>query len=152
MPQILTKYFGTIDYDDENVIRFPSGLPSFEEESRFLVIAPADRAPLVFLQSMRQPGLCFLTLPILVIDPHYHLEMTAQDLESIELDTGRQPAIREDVECLAVLVAPEDGPPSANLLAPIVINRRTRLGTQAVRLDSVYSHQHQLASPEDTCS
>src|SRR5204862_41524 len=124
MPQILTKYFGTIDYADENVIRFPSGLPSFEEEDRFLVIRPADRAPLVFLQSMRQPGLCFLTLPILVIDPHYQLEMTADDLESLELETGRQPVIGGEVDGLAVLVAPEDGAPSANLLAPIVINPR----------------------------
>jgi len=152
MPQILSKYFGTIDYVEEQVVRFPSGLPSFEEEDQFLIIRPADRAPLVFLQSMRQPSLCFLTLPILVIDPHYHLEMTTEDLASLELDTSRQPVIDGKVDCLAVLVAPEDGPPSANLLAPIVINPQTRLGIQAIRLDSEYSHQHPLARPEDICS
>ncbi len=152
MPQIVTKYFGTLDYAKEEVIRFPSGLPSFEEEDRFLIVGPPDRAPLLFLQSIRQPGLCFLALPILIIDHEYRLEMTLEDLELIELDTGRQPEIGPDVDCLAMLVVPEDGAPSANLLAPIVINRRNRVGTQAVRRDSVYSHAHQLASPEDACS
>ena len=78
--------------------------------------------------------------------------MTFEDLELIGLETGHQPEIGADVDCLAVLVSPEDGPPSANLLAPIVINRRNRLGTQAIRLDSVYSYAHQLTSPEDACS
>src|SRR5207248_3227999 len=140
------------EYRDEEVVRFPGGLPAFEEEVEFLLIEPADRTPLQFLQSVTQPGLCFLALPILIVDPGYQLAMTIEDLVSIELDTDRQPVIGSEVECLGVLVAPETGPPSVNLLAPIVINRRNRLGLQAIRIDAAYSHAHSLAGPEAVCS
>ena len=152
MPQLHTKYFGPLEYQEQDVVRFPSGLPAFEEESRFLVIEPPDRAPLAFLQSMRQPGLCFLALPVLSVEPRYGLAITTEDLEALKLDTGRQPAIGAEVDCLVVIAIPEGGVPSANLLAPIVINRANRLGTQAIRVDSTYSHQHPVAKVEDACS
>ena len=152
MPNIPTKYFGNMEYRDEDVVQFPCGLPAFEEEVQFLLIEPAERAPLQFLQSVRQPGLCFLALPILVVDPEYHLAMTLEDLVSLDLETNRQPSIGSDVDCLAVIVAPETGPPSVNLLAPIVINRRNRLAIQAIRVDYAYSHQHSLVEPETVCS
>ena len=63
MPQVLTKYFGSLELQEEEIVRFPSGLPAFEEERQFLVIEPAANAPLAFVQSVRQPGLCFLLYP-----------------------------------------------------------------------------------------
>ncbi len=152
MPQILTKYFGELEYQEQDVVRFPSGLPAFEEDLEFLLIEPAARAPLAFLQSTRQPRLCFLALPVLAIDPQYALAISAEDLAALEVDTARQPSIGADIHCLAVIAAPEQGPPTANLLAPIVINRKSRLGLQAVRVDSTYSHQHRLSPAEDVCS
>jgi flagellar assembly factor FliW len=152
MPQIPTKYFGSLEYGDADVVQFPCGLPAFEEEVQFLLIEPADLAPLQFLQSMREPSLCFLALPILAIDPGYQLAMTSEDLVSLQLETSRQPSIGSDIECLAVMAMPENGPPSVNLLAPIVINRRNRWGVQAIRVDSAYSHEHSLVEPEAICS
>jgi flagellar assembly factor FliW len=152
MPQILTKYFGELEYQEQDVVRFPSGLPAFEEDLQFLVIEPAAQAPLAFLQSTRQPRLCFLALPVLAIDPQYALSVTTEDLGALELDTTRQPSIGAEIDCLAVVAAPEQGPATANLLAPIVINRKSRLGLQAVRVDSIYSHQHRLSPAEDICS
>jgi flagellar assembly factor FliW len=157
MPQVLTKYFESLEYKEADVIRFPAGFPAFEEELEFLVIEPPARAPLAFLQSVGKPGLCFLALPIQFIDPHYKLDMTLEDLECVELPTARQPVIGEDVDCLAVIAMAENAPPSANLLAPIVINRGNRLGVQAIRIDSTYSHQHPVGMApvgkgDDTCS
>ena len=146
MPNTPTKYFGNLEYRNEDVIQFPSGIPAFEEEVSFLLVEAADRAPLQFLQSMRQTSLCFLALPILVVDPKYRLELSPEDLTSLGLTTDCQPSIGADIECVAVLVTPEIGPPSVNLLAPIVINRRNRRGIQAIRADLTYSHQFKLAA------
>jgi flagellar assembly factor FliW len=107
---------------------------------------------LTFLQSTRQSGLCFLALPILMIDPQYALTVSAEDLAALEFDENRQPAIGGDVDCLAMIAAPEQGPPTANLLAPIVIHRGKRVGLQAIRIDAIYSHQHLLGPEEDVCS
>ena len=36
--KLSTKYFGEIDYGDEDVIRFPQGIFAFEEEKEFLLL------------------------------------------------------------------------------------------------------------------
>ena len=56
-----------------------------------------------------------------------------------------------DLIVLAVVTAPEQGAATANLLAPIVIDPRKRIGIQAVRLDSRYSHQQPLPKMSHAC-
>jgi len=57
-----------------------------------------------------------------------------------------------EVDCLAVIAILDSGVPSANLLAPLVINRANRLAAQAIRVDSTYSHQHPVVKVDDRCS
>ncbi|HLK22015.1 MAG TPA: hypothetical protein VKT81_23865, partial [Bryobacteraceae bacterium] len=66
MAQIETQYFGTMTYREESVFDFPVGLPAFLNEKRFVPIESPEHSPLLFLQSMLQPSLCFLALPIQV--------------------------------------------------------------------------------------
>ncbi len=150
MPETATKYFGSIEYQPEAPIRFPSGLPGFEQELDFLVLEPPGSAPMVFLQSLRRPSLCFLALPMEVVAPDYRLATTKEDLESLGLAPDRRPGTGEDICCLTIIVVTENGQVSANLLAPIVINPARRLGLQAIRSDSVYSHRHPVG--EGVCS
>jgi flagellar assembly factor FliW len=150
MPTTLTKYFGSVEYRDCDVIHFPSGLPAFESESQFLALEPPASAPLVFLQSLHQERLCFLALPVLSIDAHYELAISADDLCFLGLDADRQPRIGTEVRCLAVVAVTENGHISANLLAPVVINPATGQGLQAIRSDSTYSHQHAVTG--EACS
>lgn len=144
MPEILTKYFGAVEYRPEAAVRFPRGLPAFEQEKDFLLLEPAASAPVVFLQSLHRPELCFLALPMAEIAPDYRLAITEEDLESLGLPVNRQPVAGEDVSCLAIVVT-ENGRIHANLLAPVVVNSANRLGLQAIRVDSLYSHRHPVA-------
>jgi flagellar assembly factor FliW len=86
-------------------------------------------------------------MPVLSIDREYHLEMSEEDLKSLGLATKRQPRIGEEVACLAVLTIQEGGP-TANLLAPIVIHIGTLKALQAIASESGYSHQHVLTPAE----
>jgi flagellar assembly factor FliW len=150
MSSLLTKYFGYVEYREDDVLQFQAGLPGFETQSQFLAIEPPADAPLTYLQSVRLPGLCFLALPIRTVDPVYQLAITLEDLESLELQTNRQPRIGDEVSCFAVIVVADNGQISANLLAPVVINIANRRGVQAIRIDTLYSHQHPLT--EALCS
>jgi flagellar assembly factor FliW len=138
MALILTRQFGTIDVDENAMVEFPAGLPGFENETRFALI---DRAPLVFLQSLNRHELCFLTVPAAAIDPDYEIAMTGDDARVLGLSESSPGA---ELMCLAIVSAAESGPATANLLAPVVIERRFRRGIQAVRFDRRYSHQHRL--------
>jgi flagellar assembly factor FliW len=152
MPFVKTQNFGAIEYEENSTIDFPNGLPGFEERRRFAALTFADSEPVVFLQSLEDQSLCFLTLPVLAIDRQYRLEVSEEDLALLELKREQQPRIGEEVACLAVLTLQESGP-TANLLAPIVINLGNLKAVQAIAPESGYSHQHVLMPAEAlTCS
>src|SRR5437879_2832929 len=122
MPTVHTKYFGALEYQSESRYDFPAGIPGFEKDKQFLFIDQPLTKPLVFMQSPAQPGLCFVGLPIHCVDPGYRLSIGPEDLRSLQLPPDRQPEIGSEVLCLALLSLSEDQPPTANLLAPIVVN------------------------------
>ena len=145
MPFAETKYFKTMAYAEDSVFEFPWGLPAFEHEKRFVLIESPEHAPLVFLQSLANPELCFLAFPILVVDRAYQLGISPEDLNVLELDVARQPELGSEVLVLALLSLHDGFSPTANLMAPIVINLSTRRARQAIRCDSLYSYQHPIA-------
>jgi flagellar assembly factor FliW len=147
MPGFETKHFGRIAEEPDVVFEFPRGLPGFEERRRFAPLHFERSDPLIFLQSLEDPDLCFLTVPVGVVDPGYRLTMEPEDLELIGLPAGAQPRIGIDVLCLAVISVHAEGP-TANLLAPIVVHLRNYQAVQAVTCDSAYSHQHPLLPSE----
>ena len=150
MSEVTTTCFGQLSYHPEQVIHFPAGLPAFEEETAFLPIERPATAPVIFLQSLSRPDLAFITLPILLADPDYRLDLAPADLEALGLPTDRQPEIGADVLCLAIVTVPESRIATANLMAPIVMNVATRRAFQAIQTDAGYSHQHVLsASPAE---
>ena len=147
-----TKNFGMISYQPESELEFPRGLPGFDERRRFVAVRFVESDPLVYLQSLDDPDLCFITMPVLAVDPRYRLKLAGEDLGEIGLPAVRQPRIGEDVFCLTVLSVRETGP-TANLLAPIVINLKTRKAVQAIASDGDYSHQYELMPEESpVCS
>ena len=157
MPQIATKYFGLIDYSDDTVLHLPNGLPAFEDQKRFVAIEQPATSPLVFFQSLDRQDVCFVTLPVLTIDRDYDVGICAEDLAVLGISPDHQPAIGTEVGCFAILSVTENRPPTANLLAPIVVNLKTRTTVQAIRLDTRYSHQHPMVAAvadaeEATCS
>jgi flagellar assembly factor FliW len=147
MPTFETKNFGTVSYQTDSVVEFPNGLPGFEEQRQFLALNYDDTKPLVFLQSLVDAGLCFITLPVRCVEPQYRLQVSEDDLSQLGFAPEHQPAIGADVACLIVVSLQEDGP-TANLLAPIVVNVSTLKAVQAIAPESNYSHQHPLLPPE----
>jgi flagellar assembly factor FliW len=145
MPVVQTSNFGSISYNPDAAMEFPRGLPGFDDRRRFVALQFEDSAPLTFLQSLEIPDLCFITMPVLAVDPQYRLNVSGEDLTELELSPTCQPRIGEDVLCLTVLSLGEDGP-TANLLAPVVVNVRNLRAVQAVAPDSGYSHQHALVA------
>jgi flagellar assembly factor FliW len=144
MPQVLTQQFGMLEYDDDAALDFPAGLPGFEHRLRFVLVERPAHYPIVFLQSLETPDLCFLAAPVPTLDPAYQLAMAPEDLRSLHLDEHRQPRIGRDVLCLAIICVPQNRPPTANLLAPVVINLANHRAVQSVRDDRIYSHEHPL--------
>ncbi len=151
MPTLITTHFGPVEFEENALIRFPSGLPGFENEYSFIFLNPPGTAPVLFLQSLSHPGLRLPAVPVHVVDPVYRLAVNEDDLAVLGLPVDRQPEIGGDVLCLAVVASHAADCATFNLLAPIVVNLKIRRALQAIRADSAYSHEHSLA-PSPVCS
>jgi len=121
-------------------LKFPLGIPAFEEETEFELLRPAETAPLLLLQSVRTASLCFLAVPVELVIPDYELALSPEDLAAAGFPPEQTPQ-PEDIELLTVLTVLREGV-TANLLAPVVINKARRQAVQAVRSDTAYSHRH----------
>lgn len=131
-----------MEFDPEAVIRTPSGLPGFPAERAFLLVQLDGQYPLVYLQSITTPSLCFPALPVAVASSSYQIELAEEDRRILGLST--RPAIGRDVLCLSLLAAEEDGRPTVNLLAPVVVDIRTRTALQCINGTGGYSLRHPL--------
>ncbi len=139
MIQVNTRYFGPLECPDESVVTFPSGIPPFYEHKTFVVISK-EGSPVTFLQSTATPELCFITAPIQAVDPAYRVKVEPLDLETLQVE----PSGIGGLTCLAILTVPEQGPTTANLAAPVLINPARNIAVQAIRSDRDYSHAHPL--------
>jgi flagellar assembly factor FliW len=146
--RIETKAFGVLEYQAADLIEFPSGLVGFENHRRFLAIDRPQTKPLVFLQSIDQPDLFFVTIPPALVEPGYRLQLLDEHLAAL----GLSETVSAELLVLSVVCLPENGPATANLLGPLVIHCPTGKGVQAVRDDRRYSAVHPIAFEETPCS
>jgi flagellar assembly factor FliW len=149
MPSFPTTYFGELEYDPSSVFDFPSGIPGFEEHTHFLLVEQPQSHPVVFVQSLRSPDLCFIALPVLVVDYQYRLELTEEDLAAVELANTGQPRIGAEVACLALVTVTENADPTANLRSPLVLNLAKRIGRQVIHQDATYSFRQPIPATEE---
>jgi flagellar assembly factor FliW len=126
-----SSHLGEIEWEPECELFLPAGLPGFEAERRMLPLEIPAQRPLVFLQSLERPDVCFVLLPVRTIDPDYQLQLSEDDRLMLLLDADRKPEIGADVLCLSLLL-PAEGTVQVNLDAPIVINLHNSRCTQAL--------------------
>jgi flagellar assembly factor FliW len=133
----------------QSAFDFPLGLPGFENERRFLLQVKPEFAPLVILQSAARAELRFVCAPIQFLDAEYRLDLVGDDriLLGCDAESDTPPALLQ----LAILTFPENGPPTANLLAPVVLNPKSARGVQSIQSSSDYSERHPLRR-EPPCS
>jgi flagellar assembly factor FliW len=154
MPTITTPGLGLFEYRDEDVLTFPEGLPAFEK-LRFFVLAQAfEFAPFVFLVSLERPSVRFVCAPIVLLAPDYCFELLPGESIPAGLDPGHYAAASGSHLLLAILTLPEHAPPTANLVAPVLIHTARRLGVQVILAGSAFSHVtpiHLLAAGGAPC-
>ncbi len=103
------------------------GLAGFAQGERYALVEVSSTSPFFRLCSLDVPGLDFLVVPPAVFFPDYAPEIDDTSAARLELSTA------EDALLLVVLTVGQDaGSATANLMAPIVINARTRQAAQVV--------------------
>lgn len=130
--------------------QFRKGLPAFEEEREFELVAAPDWHPFVVLESTREGGPRFVCVRIEALIPAYNAALSAEDEAALSIEAG----CAGDLMVLGVVNDVEGGGLAANLAAPIVLNLRERTGTQAVQSATKYPPQTIVLQPGErrSCS
>lgn len=139
--KLLTKYFGEIDYSEEDVLHFPQGIFAFEEEKEFLLLPfSGSNGTLLCLQSLMTPQLAFV-----VMNPFSLYQAYAPVLQPEEL---KEMGVKDSTELCYYVLCVVKNPVSTstvNMKCPVVINDETRVGTQVILEAEEYGMRHLLS-------
>jgi flagellar assembly factor FliW len=109
------------------VLEFVAPIPGFPQERHFVLVSLDDAGLLYSLRSVDRPELRFLVAPPAPFFPDYSVDIDDDTLEEL----GAHDA-DELLVLLVVNAGERPGDASANLMAPIVLARRTRRAVQLV--------------------
>jgi flagellar assembly factor FliW len=131
---------GQFEFQDEDIISFPEGVPAFEALRRFLLLRKEEYAPFVFLASVDLPAVRFICVPVCLLDPDYRFELAAGEGAAAGLADGVYAASSGDLVVLAIVTLPNSAPATANLASPVVLNARLHLGAQLILPAATHSY------------
>lgn len=137
MFQLTSTRFGELEVDESDIITFPVGVPGFEERHNWILMGDEDNA--IMWMQCADDGT--LALPVTTPDAvrsDYNAQIPREALEPI----GE--VSEDDVAILLVVTIPPGKPweMTANLKAPIVVNRAARLAMQAIALNEEYGFRY----------
>lgn len=138
---MMTTQFGLLEYEQDDVITFPSGMPGFEHRTAFLLIPAqvSDENSFWFLQSIQEGELSFILLDTLSFFPHYEFQLHEGDIEKLQAEEAI------DLRVLTVVTLKGDlQSATTNLRAPVMINHKLKLGRQVLLTGVSYSLRQPL--------
>lgn len=122
----------------DSPIVFPNGLVGQPDWRRFLLLTPEDDATIQVLQSVDDPNLALMVTNPIQIIPDFTITLTSEDRTTLDLSEDEQPTLLCTISIHNDLV-------TTNLVGPLVVNSRSRVGAQLVVVDSPYSTRHPIA-------
>lgn len=137
-----TKYFGSVEYDEDDVLHFASGLFGFEKDTHFLLIpVEGGDGALLCLQSLETPQIAFTVMNPFFIKNDYSPILQGSELR--ELGAERSQDLCYYVLCVVRRPAGES---TVNLRCPVVINDATGAAMQVILDTEEYEMSRTLSS------
>jgi flagellar assembly factor FliW len=136
--KIETKFQEIIEVNESDILTFDLGLPGFEVENQFILLAIED-TDLSMLQSIKTKELAFITTDPFHFFKNYDFEINKADLEFLEIKDEKDVF----VQVILTVVDPYEKS-TANLQAPVIINVKNNKSKQVILSDSRYRTKHFL--------
>jgi len=127
-------FFKNLVYANEDIITFNSGIPGFEQNKQFVIVSIPEYAPFEWLVCIDGSKLRFAIINPLLFEPDYDPKIIKEQLDDLAVEKP------EDL-LLYVIVTIRENPleSTANLVGPIILNRRKKTGKQIIIDDDRYT-------------
>lgn len=118
---------GTLKISEDDVVTFPEGLLGFSDFKKFVFITDPQDDVFMWLQSCDQKDIAFPVIEAGFVADMSQMQLTQYECEKLNIANAQE----ANFYCM-VRVASEATGMTANLKAPIVINKREHMGYQFV--------------------
>lgn len=137
--KIETKYLGEVEINEAKIIDFESGIPSFLDEKKFILLPFDETTPFYILQSVKTPQLGFVVVSPFQFFPDYQAKLSDATIAALKIEA------ETDVALFLILTVQEPFTlTTGNLQGPIAINSMKQKGKQIALNDPSYGTKHFL--------
>ncbi|RFU68298.1 flagellar assembly protein FliW [Peribacillus saganii] len=135
--KLLTKYHGEVEFDQSEIITFAKGIPGFPDETQFIMFPLAQDTNLLIMQSVQTSQLAFVIVSPFDFYKEYDFILEQSVVDQLELESPEQ------AEVYAILSIKDPFElTTANLQAPVIINKTTLLAKQVILNHPSYKTKH----------
>lgn len=143
---LITKYNGIVEYNEEDIITFKKGLPGFEGLKKFIIVPYEDNDVFSILMSMEDMEVGIPVVSPFYVDKTYEFKLSDEKIKELNINSP------EDVMVLnAVTLNSNIKYITVNMKAPIIVNIKGKVGEQIILDNDKYMIKEPLFKEGSSC-
>jgi len=128
-----------VPWTEDQVIHFPAGLPGFENAHKFIIMSVPEHQPFHWMECVDGNSIRFAIINPLAFRPDYQPKLKKEDFAGLNIVDPKDLLLYVIVTLRNPLVES-----TANLMGPIFINIRERVGKQIIIENDAYSLRERI--------
>jgi flagellar assembly factor FliW len=129
-----------LPWTEDQVIRFPGGLPGFENARKFIIMSVPEHQPFHWMECVDEGNaIRFAIINPLSFRPDYQPKIKKEELASLNINDSKELLLYVIVTLRAPLMES-----TANLMGPLFINIREKVGKQIIIENDAYSLRERI--------
>ncbi len=134
-----TLNYGTISYNEENIVVFEKPLLGFNNLKKFVLVEIEQNSLFNLLQSIEEKAVGLIVVSPFSVRQDYEIELDEATIKELDIESYEDVAVMNTVTLNAV---PEKI--TTNLRAPIIINIKNKKGKQIILNNDKYEIKEPL--------
>lgn len=135
---IMTKNFGKIEVNENQIIYFEEGIPGFRNLKEYVLIEDTESA-FCYLQSIQEGNISFIMINPYLLKKDYTINIKEQYIEALGGGEDKEFSI---YVIATILDTVEKA--TVNLVAPVLIQNEKRRGMQIILENTKYTTRHKI--------
>ncbi len=128
-----------VEWTEDQVIHFPNGLPGFENARKFIIMSVPEHQPFHWMECVDGNNIRFAIINPLSFRPDYQPKIKKEELASLNIEDIKELLLYVIVTLRTPLVES-----TANLMGPLFINIREKIGKQIIIENDAYSLRERI--------
>lgn len=144
--KLISRYQGEINFQEEDIIYFPNGLPGFTELKKFIIFKVEGSEEFSILHSIEDTEIgLIITKPFIFLN-NYEVDIPDYLISNLKIEAEKQVSVYTTVTLNSKI-----NQITSNFKAPIIINNDSRLGQQYIMEAEKYAIRYPLFKEDKKC-